>query len=128
MEVGDYVRTKSGWIYKIEDGEEFYENSVDIGIGTIPDVDGIWINKAHFQYVDKREIIKSSSNIIDLIQVGDYVNGYKVYEENGHLWIKRVSDDEYKVPHYTRIDFEEFKIKSIVTKESFESMEYKVKE
>lgn len=115
MKVGDYVRTKDGWIYKIEDGEEFYEDSVDVGIGIIPDVDGIWVDKEHFSYVDKREIIKSSPNIIDLIEVGDYVNGKEVInckEKWIQLYDKRtINDDE---------------IKSIVTKEQFESMKYRI--
>ena len=124
MKVGDYVRTKDGYIYKIEDGEEFYEDCVDVGIGTIPDVDGIWIDKEHFQYVDKREIVKSSPNIIDLIEVGDYVNGLKViqmYSPEGKytLWIK-LSDNTF-------IDNSK-DIKSIVTKEQFEQISYKVRD
>lgn len=120
MEVGNFVRTKDGWIYKIEDGEEFYEDSVDVGIGTIPDVDGIWIDKAHFQYVDKREIIKSSPNIIDLIEVGDYVNGEKIaYITNDN---KLITEGGYDI-------FSKYKdIGNVVTKEMFESMEYKVGE
>lgn len=119
MKVGDYVRTKNGYIYKIEDGEEFYEDSVDVGIGVIPDVDGIWVDKEHFQYVDKREIKKSSPNIIDLIKVGDYVNGYLV---------SFIGSDSIEVFWYKEekqwLNSED--IKSIVTKEHFESMEYKI--
>ena len=69
IEVGEYVRTKDGQIYKIEDGTEFYEDSVNVGIGIIPEVDGIWVDKEHFTYIDKRQIVKHSKNIIDLIEV-----------------------------------------------------------
>ncbi len=128
MKVGDYVRTKDGYIYKIEDGEKFYEDSVDVGIGVIPDVDGIWVDKAHFQYVDKKEIVKTSPNIIDLIEVGDYVNGKKVLD----VAIDYIFDysEEIKIVYfdidkkdyiYSKVD-----IKSIVTKQQFESMEYKI--
>lgn len=56
---------------------------------------------------------KFKDNIIDLIEVGDYVNGKKVYKENGKLFIENWW-------------LENVKIKSIVTKEAFESMSYKV--
>ena len=127
MKVGDYVRTKDGYIYKIEDGEEFYEDYVDVGIGTIPDVDGIWVDKEHFQYVDKREIVKSSPNIINLIEVGDYVNGYKVIDIVKEF---KVIIDELELDTTTGLyhNIGITNIKSIVTKEQFESMEYKVKE
>ena len=139
MKVGDYVRTKDGYIYKIEDGEEFYEDCVDVGIGTIPDVDGIWIDKEHFQYVDKREIVKLSSNIIDLIKVGDYVNGCYVtnrqasHNEGITIIPKRIGIIKCKAyfnqGNYNNCEFkwiEEKDIKSIVTREQFENMEYKI--
>ena len=72
------------------------------------------------------DIIKASHNIIDLIEVGDYVNGYKVYycycadedstglffdTEKGRQWLDKPRQ-----------------VKSIVTKEQFESMSYKIGE
>ena len=69
-----------------------------------------------------------SHKIIDLIQVGDYVNGYKVtaiYNPNGDdiFNFTLIMEHGYKtinpyIKHYP--------IKSIVTKEQFESMAYKV--
>ena len=119
MKIGDYVRTKDGYIYKIEDGEEFYEDYLDVGIGVIDDVDGIWVDKYHFQYVDKREIVKSSPNIIDLIEVDDYVNGNRVIknciENKGNIVL-------FENGHCARNE----EIKSIVTKEQFERNEYKI--
>ena len=64
----EFVRTKDGQIYKIEDGTEFYEDSVDVGLGIIPEVEGIWVDKGHFTYVDKREIVKHSLNLVDIIE------------------------------------------------------------
>ena len=125
MKVGDYVRTEEGYIYKIEDGEEFFEDSVDVGIGIIPDVDGIWIDKEHFQYVDKRKIIKSSPNIIDLIEVGDYVNSHKVIYTIGDIH-KKVYVEYGNMSELLEIKPEQ--IKSIVTKEQFESMKYRIGE
>lgn len=124
IKVNELVRTKDGQIYKIEDGTEFYEDSVNVGIGIIPDVDGIWVDKEHFTYVDKRDIVKHSPNLIDLIECGDYVNGKKVTE------IKEWNSSKdgyfrYAVTcHYEIIRADE--IKTIVTKEMMESISYKV--
>ena len=71
IEVNDYVRTKDGIIYKIENGEEFYEDSVDVGMGIIPDVDGIWIDRECLDYIDKRDIVKHNKQLIDLIENKD---------------------------------------------------------
>lgn len=65
-------------------------------------------------------VVKHSKNIIDLIEVGDYVNGHLVLkvEEDGFLLV-----DDKGYTHLAPIN-----IKSIVTKEQFASMEYKIKE
>ena len=70
----------------------------------------------------KKDIINASYNIIDLIEVGDYVNGYKVlnvldFNDNTRM----LSLDKIYDSKITNED-----IKSILTKEQFESMEYKV--
>lgn len=70
----------------------------------------------------KKDIIKSSPNIIDLIEVGDYVNGsyiYSVVEENKNTGQPRVL--------FTEEDgvLGDGDIKSIVTKEQFKDMEYR---
>ena len=71
IEVNDYLRTKDGIIYKIENGEEFYEDSVDVGMGIIPEVDGIWIDRECLDYIDKRDIVKHNKQLIDLIENKD---------------------------------------------------------
>ena len=71
-------------------------------------------------YTDEKVIkeCKASYNLIDLIQVGDYVNGWKVlYWTDG----TKVVDDGYA----TNLD--KISVKSIVTKEQFKSMKYEVK-
>lgn len=75
------------------------------------------------------EAIKSSPNIIDLIEVGDYVNGSRVIriekssylEDNKKLIIICEDSDDYN-------SYFEEEIKSIVTKEQFESMKYRIGE
>ena len=81
----------------------------------------IWIiisQKAIFGH--RKDIIKASHNIMDLIEVGDYVNGDRVTQVTSR----------YVEVCYGRdsCDFiNEEDIKSIVTKEQFESIEYNLK-
>ena len=102
VEVGMFVRTidngySSSLIYKIK-------NEVHLTI--------IKLHETNFK--------GASHNIIDLIEVGDYVNGKKVTNigENGFL----VFGDT------NRYITGNSDIKSIVTKEQFKAVEYEVKE
>lgn len=67
-------------------------------------------------------VIKSSHNIIDLIERFDFVNG--------HLVICKMYENEKDIPTIVKCVgdyyFKEEDIKSIVTKEQFERMSYKV--
>ena len=129
IEVNEYVRTKEGFIYKIENGEEFYEDSVDVGIGIIPDVDGIWIDRECLDYIDKRDIVKHSKRLINLIEKDDYVNGSKVLAvmedmETGELHLEMTSDyTNEEIGDCTIYDKD---IKIILTKESYMANCYKV--
>ena len=61
IEVGDYVRSRNGSIGKVtktEDDKYLYEN------------------KELITFIGN--VIKHSKNIIDLIEVGDFVNGYRI--------------------------------------------------
>lgn len=88
-------------------------------------------NNAIIKYVSDIAILSignivASYNIIDLIDKGDYVNGYKV-SFKGNDYKPFVQCDypvqEGKTNHYR---FYENEIYSIVTKEQFESMAYNV--
>ena len=114
MKVGDYVRTKKDGIGKIIKIEPFMNDThifLDSGKGDIT----FQTKNRVCKVCNEESIIKSSPNIIDLIEIGDYVNGYEVTSKDqflgfgNHDWY--MTNDE---------------IKSIVTKEQFESMEYKV--
>ena len=79
-------------------------------------------------YTDEKVIkeCKDSYNLIDLIEVGDYVNGYPVYEtieypDNTRAIV--IADDNKSIIWEESSQY----IKSIVTKEQFESMKYEVK-
>lgn len=64
-------------------------------------------------------IVKHSKDIIDLIKPGDYVNGYEV---------SRIETGVIVVLDYFgfRRGIEIKEVKSIVTKEQYEAIEYKV--
>ena len=110
LKVGMYVRTNEGKITKLveidEDGFKKFDKFVD--------------------FTNYEIIGEPSYDIIDLIELGDYVNGEK---------ITRVIPQDicgYEVLDYQHIfvnDREIFKedIKSIVTKEQFEAMKYEIK-
>lgn len=115
MEVNDYVRTEWGDIERI-----VRVDNDNIIVEIEEDEDGRTYSKMCY----KEDIIKSSPNIIDILEVGDYVNGLKViqmYSPEGKytLWIK-LSDNTF-------IDNSE-EIKSIATKEQFKNIEYEVKQ
>ena len=129
MKVGDYIRTKDGIIAKIIGVREnpygektIFELDREINIFDL-EMGDIYLlcnpiaeettNKIDTHFGDDKIITKSSPNIIDLIEVGDYVNGEKVTNINGILYVKNIGA------------LEEINIKSIVTKEQFEAMEYK---
>ena len=80
---------------------------------------------------EKELIVKHSSNLIDLIQCGDYVNGKEVKHiadfEGIEQPIRKVIfvDETHLIPGETAEDKD---IKTIVTKEMMESISYKVKQ
>ena len=135
LEVGMYVRIKKGCICKIL--RETYSKYLLKNKEFCYEVDKP-INANCELY--KENISKASHNIIDLIEVGDYVNGYLIdyinltcetpflrserpYRVDNTLYstLKEKGRDYNQPLHFYNED-----IKSIVTKEQFESMEYKI--
>ena len=129
MKVGDYVRFKT--------------LSREIKIGKVIDIiepDKDSMKKYCVYDLDNNEatvddyIIKSSSNLTDLIEVGDIavVSGVKytiVRADDmfdGRLFIQKIGH----YPSFTTIKYliEKKQLQAIVTKEMFESMEYKIGE
>ena len=107
LEPNMYVRTKWGYICKIININDFREPSMKYG------VEASYLKDIMF--IGDDDILKASHNIIDLIEVGDYVNGYEVTSKDQFLGFG--NHDWYMLDN---------EIKSIVTKEQFESMSYKV--
>ena len=113
IKVGDYVRTKYGIAKYISD------KATRVTIYKVIDKDIVYDNVDGWEDVLlDNEIIKSSPNIIDLIEIGDYVNGGIV--------INKKNDTIQIIQLIIPFDLKEKDIKSIVTKEQFESMEYKI--
>ena len=66
---------------------------------------------------------KFYDNLIDLIEIGDYVNGDKVTEE-----MIKMRDEQgvFGLPDKNKVFIDEIKVKNIVTKEQFNSVKYEV--
>ena len=84
---------------------------------------GDTLSDEEFKNIDKYIEKEPSYDVIDLIEVGDYVNGYRVD------LIDEIDGRKYLDLHYVecewRYTFNE-DIKSIVTKEQFNSVKYEV--
>ena len=134
LEVGMYVRTKVGNIGKIID---YHGDVTDYFWGCYETDLTESLSK---NYITEVDILKASNNIIDLIEVGDYVNGCYVSNKrasvNEHLGghpkgIGIIKCNAYfNQGNYNDCKFEwieEKDIKSIITKEQFKSMEYRLR-
>ena len=69
----------------------------------------------------KENVVKASYDIIDLIEVGDYVNDYYVEDVFKTFVNVAVGSNYFQSPTIYEKD-----IKSIVTKQQFENMEYRI--
>lgn len=115
IKIGEYVRNEDGYIEKI--------SSFDKLTNIYKDEEGIlrkWEGEDVFGNEYSTIILKHSPNIIDLIEVGDYVNGLKVDKKYEDRVVINTRD---KI-----IVWFEYQIKSIVTKEQFENIKYKIGE
>ena len=109
--------------------------TICLGIGKIKKIveDTVYVEttKDRFNGIpisyNKNQIEKASYNLIDLIEVGDYVNNEliidKFYDYANKEWNLVTSSTKYLKYDKYRKD-----IKTIVTKEQFNSMKYEVGE
>lgn len=120
IEVGEYVRLARNQginkIIEIEDDTKYVLDEMIVDEYG----DMAW-------YIDKNklkdEVIKYSKNLIDLIEVGDYVNGFEVAD-----FYLDVKTKERTYCSTVIGNFSNKEIKSIVTKEQFKSVEYRLEE
>lgn len=112
IEVGEFVRTKDDGIVKLLEKEI--------------DGSGLWcgdVDKAF--WLRENNIIKHSKDIIDLIEVGDYVNGAYVHTVDYKR--KIVSINAMLEEGYAgNVDLNETLIKSILTHEQYVKNAYEV--
>ena len=110
IEIGDYVRSKNGSIgkvTKIEDDKYLYEN------------------KELITFIGN--VVNHSKNVIDLIEVGDFLNGYRVLETfkfHNDIYVFTTCKSDFK--SICRIWSEE-DIETILTKEQYQANCYTVK-
>lgn len=125
LEVGMFIRTPLGIdkIIYLRIQDEYgcnYDTQLEHNLFLNNERDHISIDGECFE----KEEIKTSYNIIDLIERFDLVNG--------HLVICKMYENEKDIPTIVKCVgdyyFEEKDIKSIVTKEQMEQMAYKVGE
>lgn len=121
LEVGMYVRTKDGYIsqYKYYDTTNAYMEKL------------LCIPLSNGTFANIEDIIKASYNIIDILEVGDYVNGMEVTRISGTRYDK--NDLHCYCEHNGNENWQQVmipvkNIKSIVTKEQMEQISYKVGE
>lgn len=113
MKVGDYIRTDEGIRKIIREYDIYYELDRSLHY-MYPE--GHDLNKEDVDDI----VLKSSPNIIDLIEIGDYVNG------------RLVHDNLIYLTEFGWVDFDTLEqtdtrqIKSVVTHEQFEKMMYKI--
>lgn len=115
IKVGEYVRTDRGVIYEYTEEEK---NDIMM---------------QDFRLCNDGKIVKHG-RIIDLIEEGDYVNGFKITKKAFKiLYTDSIMEIEMYnsfMPnggiHYQNVMFFEEDIKTIVTKEMFNQVKYEV--
>ena len=126
LEVGQFVRLKSGYICKIININDFREPNMKYGVEAnyLKDV----------MFIGDDDVVKASYNIIDILEVGDYVNGSKVIDisiigkdKEKWVWVEQMEDTDNKYGD-DYVGYNNEQIKSIVTHEQMEQMAYKVGE
>lgn len=106
IEVGEYVRNRRGIIRRVEtikSGKRQFTRTTETLIN------------GKFKLED---IIKHSKNIIDLIEVGDYVNGERILDITGEYI--RTNETTHNIVYLTK------HIKTILTHEQYAQNCYKV--
>ena len=124
MKIGDYIRTKWGRIGKIRS----FSKSICFDIkeneqaGEAKTKESVYVD-TYYNFEDEPdiystdEIVKFSPNLVDILEIGDYVNGFIVNDK---------VENKFNLVGDFDTWLESKDIKSIVTKEQFASYEYKV--
>ena len=113
IQIGEYVRTN----YGIKRIDTIFENRPVNRYGY--EIGSDWDGK-EYSIIKTTDIVKHSKNIIDLLEIGDFVNGSYIFETgnaiDGEKWVHTVVG---------RILYNS-EIKAILTKEQYENNCYEV--
>lgn len=142
MEIGEYIRTKKGIIAKVDAIYEygkrkkykryFTKKNEEFNEGTLI--------KEHLIYDTRQKYIpKHSKNILDLIEVGDIVNGYQIleiadsiYESSKRILIYKNEKEKYErwiyIQQYNGKIHTQDDIQLILTHEQFERDCYRLED
>ena len=132
MNIGDYVRTKDG-IEKIIFIEENFFRKGNTFVATDNQKNISSYNGKYYGFSinkrknNKRKKIKSSPNIIDLIEVGDLMFIDISPDDCGGIVVPRTTETENELQKYlNKINSGECILKGILTKEQIENGVYKL--
>ncbi len=115
IKINDYIKTKSGNIYKVRSITKFSDGDIHIAV------------KEQTIFLRPNDIAKHSKNIIDLIEIGDYVNGRLVLQvdyKNKNVCLLIPLTDTKANTNIMWYGYED--IRTVVTKEMMKSVEYRV--
>lgn len=114
LKVGQFARLKSGYICKIININDFREPNMKYGVEAnyLKDV----------MFIGDDDVVKASYSIIDILEVGDYVNGKKIYSLG--LTIGILNTINFEDGTFTVTE----DINTVITHEQMEQMAYKVGE
>ena len=124
IEVGEYGRTNFGKIIKfawLEDSDgETIKNKVIL-------INGNKVSNDFYYFHKEENIVKHSKQLIDLIEVGDFVNGYKVISVDYDVMNDTTECIELDLNSNYQYNFISIRqIKTILTKEQYMPNCYKV--
>ncbi len=143
LEVGMYVRTKNGLIAKYigyeksEDDINFSKYNFDGKIYWYYEYYNDYVYEENFKEWFEKRVVKASYNIIDILEVGDYVNGIRVNkierEDDGVFitigtitnFVSKKEENPYLTGGVDGNNERLYQLKSIVTSQQFESISYK---
>lgn len=105
LEVGQFARLKSGYIVKVLNvKDDWIETDTKFITRTFP-----------------KDFVKASYNIIDILEVGDYVNGRKIVD----IFYDAI-DNVMNICVLGSIVYDNNEVKSVITHEQMEQIAYKV--
>lgn len=132
IEIGEYVRTNNKGIRKIDRIDNNKTVNKYLYFTGIEDFEG-----KEYGIIKTTEIVKHSKQLIDLVEVGDFVNGYRIltiedsiYENSKRILIYKNQKEKYErwiyIQEYDGKIHTQDDIVEILTKEQYTANCYKV--